>query len=89
MERYGPTILFLDIQMPGSSGLEIAERASGRSHVVFVTAYSEHAATAFEQGALDYIVKPFSTVRLAKTVEPLKGARAQHTCRFDRARRSY
>jgi DNA-binding LytR/AlgR family response regulator len=72
MERHRPTILFLDIHMPGSSGLEIAERASGRSHVVFVTAFDEHAAAAFEHGALDYVVKPFSRERLAKTVARLK-----------------
>jgi len=72
LQRHEPAILFLDIQMPGLSGLEIAEQASGRSHVVFVTAYSEHAATAFEQGAVDYIVKPLSTLRLTKTVARLK-----------------
>jgi DNA-binding LytR/AlgR family response regulator len=72
LERHRPSILFLDIQMPGQSGLEVAARASGRAHVVFVTAYSEHAAAAFEQGALDYIVKPLSPQRLAKTVSRLK-----------------
>lgn len=72
LERYKPTILFLDIHMPGLTGLEIADHASGRSHVVFVTAFSEHATAAFEQGALDYVVKPFSVARLAKTVSRLK-----------------
>ena len=72
LERHRPTILFLDIHMPGLTGLQIAEHASGRSHVVFVTAYSEHATAAFEQGALDYVVKPFSVARLAKTVTRLK-----------------
>jgi DNA-binding LytR/AlgR family response regulator len=72
LERHKPTILFLDIHMPGLTGLQIAEHASGRSHVVFVTAYSEHATAAFEQGALDYVVKPFSVARLAKTVTRLK-----------------
>ncbi len=72
MQRHTPAILFLDIQMPGLSGLEIAEQASGRAHVVFVTAYSEHAAAAFEQGAIDYIVKPISMARLAKTVGRLQ-----------------
>jgi DNA-binding LytR/AlgR family response regulator len=72
LERHKPTILFLDIHMPGLTGLEIAEHASGRSHVVFVTAFSEHATAAFEQGALDYVVKPFSVARLAKTVTRLK-----------------
>jgi DNA-binding LytR/AlgR family response regulator len=72
LERHKPTILFLDIQMPGLTGLEIAEHASGRSHVVFVTAFSEHATAAFDEGALDYVVKPFSVARLAKTVMRLK-----------------
>jgi DNA-binding LytR/AlgR family response regulator len=72
LERHKPSILFLDINMPGLTGLEIAEQASGRAHVVFVTAFSEHATAAFEQGALDYVVKPFSVARLAKTVKRLK-----------------
>lgn len=72
MDRHHPAVVFLDIQMPGLSGLEIAERASGRAHVVFVTAFNEHAAAAFEQGALDYVVKPLSVARLAKTVARLK-----------------
>ncbi len=72
MERHRPSIVFLDIQLPGLSGLDIAEHASGRVHVVFVTAFSEHAAVAFEQGALDYIVKPLAMARLAKTVGRLK-----------------
>ena len=71
-ERHKPKILFLDIHMPGLTGLEIAEQASGRSHVVFVTAFNEHATAAFEQGALDYVVKPYSVARLAKTVARLK-----------------
>jgi DNA-binding LytR/AlgR family response regulator len=72
MQRHRPTILFLDIQMPALGGLEIAEQASGRAHVVFVTAYSEHATAAFDQGALDYVLKPISMGRLAKTVGRLK-----------------
>lgn len=72
MQRHRPAILFLDIQMPGLSGLDIAELASGRAHVVFVTAFSEHAAAAFEHGALDYTVKPLSMARLAKTAARLK-----------------
>ncbi|HEU4616954.1 MAG TPA: LytTR family DNA-binding domain-containing protein [Gammaproteobacteria bacterium] len=72
LDRHRPSILFLDIQMPAVNGLDVAEHASGRAHVVFVTAFSEHAAAAFEQGALDYIVKPFSAARLAKTVARLK-----------------
>jgi len=67
-----PDILFLDINMPGMSGIEVARQASGRCHVVFVTAYDEHALTAFEQGAADYVVKPVQAARLATTVTRLK-----------------
>ncbi len=67
-----PDVLFLDIQMPGLTGIEVAAQASGRCHVVFVTAYDEHAVAAFEQGAVDYVMKPFSLGRLASTVTRLK-----------------
>jgi len=67
-----PDILFLDIQMPGLSGLEVAHKASGRCHVVFVTAYDKYAISAFEEGAVDYVMKPFSVARLATTVARLK-----------------
>ena len=69
---HAPGILFLDIQMPGMSGLEVARTASGRCHVVFVTAYDRYAVEAFEQGAVDYVMKPFSQLRLEATVERLK-----------------
>ena len=67
-----PRIMFLDIQMPGMSGLEVAKQASGKCHVAFVTAYDKYAIAAFEQGAVDYVMKPFSPARLATTVERLK-----------------
>jgi DNA-binding LytR/AlgR family response regulator len=67
-----PRVLFLDIQMPGMSGLEVAKQASGRCHVAFVTAYDKYAIDAFEQGAVDYVMKPFSPARLATTVARLK-----------------
>ena len=67
-----PDILFLDIQMPGLSGLEVAHHASGRCHVVFVTAYDKYAIAAFEEGAVDYVLKPFSPARLATTIARLK-----------------
>jgi DNA-binding LytR/AlgR family response regulator len=54
MERCKPQVMFLDIQMPGLSGLAVARALSGRCHIVFVTAYDEHAVSAFEQGAVDY-----------------------------------
>jgi len=72
LETTDPRILFLDIHMPGLSGLEIARHASGRCLVVFVTAYDEHAIAAFEQGAADYVMKPLTTERLALTVARLR-----------------
>ena len=72
LEADTPDILFLDIQMPGLSGLEVAHHASGRCHVVFVTAYDKYAIAAFEEGAVDYVMKPFSSARLATTIARLK-----------------
>ncbi len=72
LERHAPDVLFLDIQMPGASGLDVARVASGRCHVVFVTAYDQYAVAAFEQGVVDYVVKPFSPARLAATVARVK-----------------
>lgn len=64
LEQHAPDILFLDIQMPGPTGLEVARRASGRCHVVFVTAYDHYAVAAFDEGAVDYVMKPLSLERL-------------------------
>lgn len=72
IDAQAPRILFLDIEMPGMNGLEVAAQASRRCHVVFVTAYDRYALAAFEQGALDYVLKPFSPARLAGTVQRLK-----------------
>ena len=70
--RLKPQVMFLDIEMPGLSGLEVARAASGRCHVVFVTAYNQHAVTAFEQGAVDYVMKPFSAARLATAISRVR-----------------
>jgi DNA-binding LytR/AlgR family response regulator len=72
LERFQPAVLFLDIHMPGLSGLEVAGRLNGRAHVVFVTAFDEYAVAAFEQGALDYVLKPISATRLRMTLERLR-----------------
>lgn len=72
LDRQVPDILFLDIQMPGMTGLEVARQVHGRCHVVFVTAYDQHAVEAFEQGAADYVLKPLNLARLATTVTRLK-----------------
>jgi DNA-binding LytR/AlgR family response regulator len=73
LERDEPDLMFLDIQMPVMTGIEVARRLEGRCHVVFVTAYDEYAVAAFEQGAVDYLLKPVESDRLAITVERLKG----------------
>ena len=72
LESHAPDILFLDINMPGMNGLEVARQASGRCHIVFVTAYDQHTLAAFEQGAADYLLKPVQPARLATTVARLK-----------------
>ena len=72
LERQSPDVIFLDIQMPGLSGLDVARRASGRCHVVFVTAYDNYAVTAFEQGAVDYVMKPLTAARIAQSVQRLR-----------------
>jgi DNA-binding LytR/AlgR family response regulator len=66
-EQHRPDIAFLDIRMPGMSGIEAARRLYARSHIVFATAYDQYALDAFEQGALDYLLKPVSAERLATT----------------------
>jgi DNA-binding LytR/AlgR family response regulator len=67
-----PDVLFLDIHVPGLNGLEVARLVSGRCHVVFVTAHQRHAVTAFEEGAVDFVVKPIERDRLAVTVARLR-----------------
>lgn len=71
-ERERPDIAFLDIRMPGRSGLEVAEAIAERCHIVFVTAFDKHAVEAFERGAHDYVVKPISDARLQTMVARLK-----------------
>jgi DNA-binding LytR/AlgR family response regulator len=71
-EKYRPDIAFLDIRMPGLSGIEAARRLYERSHIVFATAYDQYALDAFEQGALDYLLKPVSAERLATTCARLQ-----------------
>jgi DNA-binding LytR/AlgR family response regulator len=72
LEDRVPDFMFLDIQMPEMTGVEVARHVGGRCHVVFVTAYDQYAIQAFETGAVDYILKPATDERLAVTVERLK-----------------
>ncbi|MCM2326886.1 MAG: LytTR family DNA-binding domain-containing protein [Lysobacter sp.] len=72
LEDRAPDFMFLDIQMPEMTGVEVAKHVGNRAHVVFVTAYDQYAIQAFETGAVDYILKPYTDERLAVTVERLK-----------------
>jgi DNA-binding LytR/AlgR family response regulator len=72
IETRRPGVAFLDIKMPGLSGLEVARRMTGDCIVVFITAYDEFAIEAFENEAIDYLLKPVTDERLAKTVNRLK-----------------
>lgn len=72
LDAHRPDIAFLDIRMPGLSGLDVARAASGRCHVVFTTAYDSHAIEAFEAGAVDYLLKPVTTPRLQQAVQRLQ-----------------
>ena len=70
--QHWPDVLFLDIQMPGLSGLDVARTASSRCHVVFVTAYDQYAVAAFDEGAVDYVMKPVTLERLKIACERVK-----------------
>lgn len=71
IKQLKPDVIFLDIQMPGKNGFELLEEISGVPEVVFVTAYDEYAIRAFEVNALDYLLKPVQSNRLAETVKKI------------------
>ena len=72
-----PDIVFLDIQMPGLSGLQVAQALSAEIKIVFVTAFDEFAVDAFERAAVDYLLKPVTDERLQKSIDRLKQAQSQ------------
>ena len=72
VQLHKPDFTFLDIRMPGKTGLEAAQVIGTQSHIVFITAYDQYAVEAFEHGAVDYVLKPAETERLALTVARLK-----------------
>jgi DNA-binding LytR/AlgR family response regulator len=79
LTRLRPDIAFLDIQMPGLTGLEVAQGIEGHTRVVFVTAYDEFAAQAFEQEAIDYVLKPVQAERLQRCLTRLQRSLAEPT----------
>ena len=71
-EAFRPSVAFLDVHMPGQSGIDAARTIARRAHIVFVTAHEQYAVQAFEQGAIDYLIKPFDDARLADAVARLQ-----------------
>lgn len=72
VESLTPDVLFLDIQMPQRSGMELLESLEDAPHVIFTTAHDEHALRAFELGALDYLLKPIAPARLAAALDRVR-----------------
>ena len=72
VDKHAPDVAFLDIRMPLVSGIDVARAIAGRCHVVFVTAYDEYAVTAFDEGAIDYVLKPVAPERIAKVAARVK-----------------
>ena len=70
--EHEPEVCFLDIRMPGLTGIDVARRIGRRAQVVFATAFGDHAIAAFEAGAVDYLLKPVDDARLAQTVARLR-----------------
>ncbi len=82
-----PDLLFLDIEMPGLLGTDVLRQATHQPCVIFTTAYAQHAVTAFELGALDYLLKPFGPARLEQALERIRGALGEpHGHPFERLR---
>ncbi|MCP3900167.1 MAG: response regulator transcription factor [Desulfobacteraceae bacterium] len=82
-KKYKPDIAFLDIRMPGKSGIEAAEEINKICRIVFITAYDQYAVDAFENEAIDYILKPVEHTRLEKTVNRLKERFAEQESKTD------
>ncbi len=72
INEHAPEVAFLDIRMPGLTGIELARRVDTRTHIVFVTAFDQYAVEAFDREVVDYVLKPVTGERLAKCIERLK-----------------
>jgi len=72
--RLRPELVFLDVQMPGLPGTEVLRRIERQPFVIFTTAFSQHAVSAFELGAVDYLLKPFGPARLSAAMERIRAA---------------
>ena len=72
LAQHSPQIAFLDIRMPGVSGIEVARAANAKTHVVFTTAYDEYAVQAFDNGAIDYLLKPIKRERLILAIQRVR-----------------
>ncbi len=82
IQKFKPDVVFLDIEMPGLTGLEVAERIKGddEPHIVFATAYNEYAIKAFELDAVDYLLKPFNEERIQSALEKiLRNPKGRHS----------
>lgn len=86
--RLQPDLAFLDIQMPGLTGLEVAQGIEGQTRVVFVTAYDAYAVQAFDEAALDYLLKPLRQERLARSISRIQAALAPQQAALSDARLS-
>jgi DNA-binding LytR/AlgR family response regulator len=85
IETHAPDLVFLDIQMPLLTGIEVARQIAGRCHVAFITSYDQHALEAFDAGAIDYVLKPPTAARLMTTVQRLKARLQQPPADLRRA----
>ena len=83
LQKHRPDLMFLDVEMPEMSGIDVARRASGQCHVAFVTAYSSYATQAFDAGAVDYVLKPINEERLAMACRRLQERLASAPANLD------
>ena len=77
IERLRPQVLFLDVELPGLTGLDLARLIGPRAHIVFVTAFDHYAVQAFDAGAVDYLLKPLDSARLVRAVQRVKARQDQ------------